>query len=184
MELNFSSAVEVKTNENIPAFLAPGNHIVTIMEVKKGESAQKKTPFVEISVQDKNLAKCSHVYYISEGSMPYTTRAILTLIEAAFDCTEEIALTKVTGLSTENIDMKLSSLLVGKEIAINIAGEEIMPTGEDKSKWIKSVFGGFTFARPVKDLGKLSTKVHIKAAASIEAASGITVGKAGDDLPW
>lgn len=184
MELNFSSAVEVKTNENIPAFLAPGNHIVTITEVKKGESSKKNTPFVEISVVDKNNAKCSHMYYLTEGTMPYTTRAILTLIEAALDCTEEVALTKVIGLSTENIDMKLSSLLVGKEIAINIAGEEVVPTEVDKSKWVKSVFGGFIFARPVKDISKLSTKIHIKTAAITDSTVGIITAKAGDDMPW
>ena len=57
-DFNFNEA-EVSKGKT---FLEPGNHEVTVTSVTKGLSAQKQTPFVEVTVTEKDGGTCAHQY--------------------------------------------------------------------------------------------------------------------------
>jgi hypothetical protein len=166
--MNFSfEEAEVSTGSS---YLEPGNHLVTITEVKKGESSQSKSTFIEVTVKDGDGSSCSHQYYLStdvgEGKQrsawSYTASSLLTLAMAANGYDEKTAKSNLTGINQDNIANKLSSILVGKRIAINLMGTWVNPTDTSKSPWVKTSFGSFLFAVPVDQIGKLSKKIYIK----------------------
>lgn len=175
MNLDFNQA---EISKLTGGYLEPGNHIVKVTEIKKGESTLKKTPFIAITVQDKDENKCTHDYYLStdikdgaeRSAWSITSSALLTLVCAVNNITEEVAKTKLTGISLENIDVKMSALLVGKEFAIHLDGKWVNPSDTSKKPWIKSNFGSFLFAVPVKDIAKLSKKQFIKGEPAAEVA--------------
>jgi len=160
MELNFDDAV-IATG-SVKNYLEVGNHLVKTTEVIKGESSQKKSPYVQITVADQSGKTCSQQYYINGGAWNISKSAILTLVAAAQNCDETTAKSKLAGLTGDNVDVKLASLLVGKTIGLTLNGEWVNPTDSSKASWVKSVFGSYLFAVPAADFEKLSKKSYIK----------------------
>ncbi len=160
-------------------YLEVGNHRVKVSEVKKGVSSKQATPFVEITVVGEGGETCSQQYYltttIKEGSKQsawqISAAAILTLVAAANNCDEATAKSKLAGMNGDNIDSKLSSLLVGKPLGLTISGVWVNPEDMDKKSWVKGVFGSYLFAVPVNDMSKLSTKKYIKGSADNRASN-------------
>lgn len=174
MELSFDNAEIAK---NTGGYLKPGNHIVKVTEIKKGESSQQHTPFIAITVEDADKNKCTNEYYLSttvkEGNQrsawSITSSALLTLVAAVSGLTEEAAKAKLTGISLSNIDVKMAALLVGKEFAIHLDGKWVNPTDTSKEPWIKANFGSYLFAVPAKDIEKLTKKTYIKGEPAAKA---------------
>lgn len=184
MELNFDGASISTGGGN---YLEVGNHKVKVTEVKKGNSSKQQTPFVQITVADEAGVTCSQDYYltttIKEGSKQsawqISAAAILTIVVAANSTDEAGAKAKLVGMNSDNIDVKLSSLLVGKTFAITLNGKWINPEDLEKKSWVKAEFGSYLFAVPVADMDKLSKKKYIKGSADNRASnSGVTTSSA------
>jgi hypothetical protein len=169
MELSFDGAEISKGS----LYLGTGIHTVKVKEVTKGESALKKTPYVEIVVEDSTGATCSQQYYLTTevkdggktSAWNISKSAILTLVMAATGFDEETAKSKLVGMNTTNIDTNLSTLLVGKLFAIKLNGKWVYPTDAAKQPWIKSEFGSYLFAVPANRIAELGTKIVIKGDA-------------------
>ena len=165
---DFNSA----TAESGSKYLEPGIHTVKVSEIKSGESSQKKTPYVEISIQDSTGASCSQQYYLSTNAGPsgksawdINKNAILQLVMAATGLDEVSAKGKMPQAKTpEELAAKLSTIIVGKTIAIHLRGEWINPTDASKKPWIKAEFGNYKFAVPADRIGELKhdSSKHIK----------------------
>lgn len=166
MELNFDDAAVTAGEGYTSKYMAVGNHKVKITEVVKGLSSQKQSPFVKITVENEAKETVSNDYYINGGAWNISKDNILTLVAAAQGVDEATAKTKLTGLTGDNIDAKLSSLLVGKQIGITISGEWINPTDTSKKSFVKGVFGrsgfGHLFAVPVSQFDTLNPKPYTK----------------------
>ena len=168
MELNFDGASISTGGGN---YLEVGNHKVKVSEVKKGNSSKQGTPFVQITVVDEDGSACAQDYYLTTEIKPgkkqsawqISAAAILTIVAAVLNCDEATAKTKLIGMNSDNIDVKLSSLLVGKPFAINLTGKWVNPTDMDKPSWVKSEFGSRLFAVPISRMSELSSKKYIKA---------------------
>jgi hypothetical protein len=186
MEFSFDNAAVSTGGSN---YLEPGVHLVTITDIKKGQSSQSHADFIEVIVADKDGGKASQQYYLGtevkegkqQSAWSITSSAILTLTCAAFGVDEATAKSKLAGMSLATIDLKLSSLLVGKQIALKLNGKWINPSDTSKKPWIKAEFAGFLFAVPVKDIAKLSTKVYIKGEPAAELATAVA---ADDSNPF
>lgn len=154
-------------------YLEPGIHNVKVTEVTKGVSTQQKSPYVRITVANEAGESCSQDYYLStevkEGKTTsawnISKSAILTIITAATGLDEATAKSKLVGINTENIDAKLSNILVGKPFAIKLNGKWIHPTDASKKPWVKAEFGSYLFAVPVNRTPELGTKIVIKGDA-------------------
>lgn len=160
MELSFDGAAISAGKEN--NYLEVGNHKVKVTKVEKGLSTQKQSPYVAITVTDESGKNCTQNYYLNGGAWNISKSAILTIIAAAGNCDEATAKSKLTGVTTDNIDSKLSSLLLMKQFAITLNGEWVNPSDASKSSWVKSTFGSYLFAVPTADFDKLSKKPYIK----------------------
>ena len=160
MELNFDDAVIASGSTS--NYLSVGNHKVKVTKVEKGLSSQKQSPYVEITVSDESGQTCAQKYYTNGGAWNISKSAILTLVAAAQSTDEATAKTKLTGITGDNIDSKLASLLMGKAFGIKLNGEWVNPTDTTKNSFVKSVFGTYLFAVPLADFDKLSKKDYIK----------------------
>ena len=174
MELSFDDAVIAEGK--VSNYLEPGNHKVVVAKIIKGESSQKKSPYIEITVADESGKTCAQQYYINGGAWNISKSAILTIVAAAQNITADEAKAKLTGLTGENIDVKLSGLLVGKKLAITLNGEWVHPTDTSKKSWIKSVFGSYLFAVPMADIAKLSKEPYIKGTENANGSPAQTSG--------
>ena len=153
-------------------YLEVGNHKVVFSQVTKGVSSQKKSPYVEITVQDENEKSCSQQYYLNGGAWNISRSHILTLVMAANSVDADGARSLLVGLNTENIDQKLSSLLIGRKIGITLNGEWVNPEDATKKSWKKAVFGNYKFAVPLSEFNTLSDKEYVKGAPDNRAANG------------
>jgi hypothetical protein len=182
MDFNFENAEIAKSTGG---YLEPGNHIVKVTEVKKGESSQQHTPFLAVTVEDKDKNKCVQEYYLNtevkegkqQSAFSISSSALLTLVCAANNLTAEAAKVKLTGISIGNIEAKFAGLLVGKEFAIHLDGKWVNPTDTSKKPWVKANFGSYLFAVPTKDIDKLSKKQYIKG----EPATATTLAEVDAD---
>ena len=154
-------------------YLEVGNHKVEISEVIKGKSSQKGSPYIQITVQNKDGQKCSQQYYLNGGAWNISKSAILTIVAAALGVDAENAKNSLQGLNTENIDQKLSSIIVGKKIGITLNGEWINPEDMTKKSWVKATFGSYKFAVPLSEFNTLSKKEYIKGQKDNRAANGV-----------
>ena len=144
------------TAESGSKYLEPGIHEVVVSEVKDGESSQKKTPYVEISVKDSTGASCSQQYYLNTVPGPsgvsawqISRNAILQLVMAATNSDEVSAKGKMPkAANATELASKLSAIIVGKKFAIQLNGKWVNPTDSSKKPWIKAEFGNYTFAVP------------------------------------
>ncbi len=166
MDLSFDDAAVTAGEGFTSKYMAVGNHKVRITEVVKGLSSQKQSPFVKITVENEAKETCSNDYYINGGAWNISKDNILTLVAAAQGVDEATAKAKLTGLTGDNIDTKLSTLLVGKQIGITISGEWVNPTDTTKKSFVKGVFGrsgfGHLFAVPVSQFDTLNQKPYTK----------------------
>jgi len=191
MELSFDDAVISTGNTN--NYLEVGNHKVKVTKVEKGLSSKAQSPYVEITVADERGYTCSQQYYlntkVSEGKKQsawnISSAAILTLVAAANNTDEAGAKSKLAGMTGENIDAKLASLLVGKAFGITLNGKWINPEDTAKNSWVKAEFGSYLFAVPADKMDKLSKKPYIKGedfsatrSASQDSPSGAIVAAA------
>lgn len=159
-------------NGNVNNYLAPGIHKVKVTEIKSGLSSQKQSPYIEFTVSDENNATCSQQYYLTttpgnsgKSAWDISKNAILQIVMAATNSDEATAKSKMpTANNQDELAAKLSSMLVGKQFAIHLAGEWVNPTDTSKKSWIKSVFGGYKFAVPTDRIGELkhNPEKHIK----------------------
>ena len=171
-ELSFDSVVVPEDKPQINRLTA-GNHKVKVSKVEKTTNATAGTPALDITVEDESKAFCTNRYQLSteekvgKDGKPYsswsiTSLAIIYLVEAACGVDEAGAKAKLAGLSTENLDVKLSSILVGKPFSINLKGEHKANSDVTKDSWIKVEFGGWRFARTIEEFDKLPKTVFIK----------------------
>ena len=171
-------------------YLDPGVHAVTISEVKNDLSSQKKTPYIEFSIQDKSGLSANHQYYLTTSAGPsgksafdISKNAILQLVMAGMNIDSDTAKTHLVGLATpEAMAQKLSSLLVGKQIAIHLSGKWINPSDTTKKPWLKAEFAGYKFVVPLAQIDELShnPEKHIKGAP----IAAETAGAVADAPAW
>lgn len=190
--LSFDNAV-IAEGKVGPSYLTVGNHKVKVTEVKKGNNPTKGTPCLDITVEDEVGAICTQRYTltatVAEGKQTsawaIASSAILMLVAAANKLDEAGAKTKLAGLSLDNIDTKLSSLLVGKMFSINLKGEHIPNKDVTKDSWIKVEFGGFKFADTLENFDKMPKTPYIKGIPVKGSSDTVgNTGKAVSDLPW
>ena len=145
-------------------YLEPGIHpSVMVSEITSGVSSQKQSPYVQITVQDSTGATCSNNYYLNTtpgksgiSAWQISKNAILQLVMAATNSDETTAKGKMPkAVDGTELATKLSTILVGKKFAIQLSGEWVTPNDPEKTSWIKSVFGNYTFAVPTADVNKL-----------------------------
>ncbi len=199
MELSLDniSLPEEKEGSKFPTKLKAGNHKVKVSKVEKVTNPTAGTPALEITVEDELGAVCTHRFQLNpvpkeagkESAWSITAKSLIYLIIATNNVDEAGAKAKMVGLSHDNIDTKISSLLIGKLFGINLKGEHMPNSDITKDSWIKVEFGGWHFARPIAEFDKLPKSVYIKGipvkgTASNNANGGITTVKEGDDLPW
>ena len=175
------------TVESGNKYLEPGIHEVMVSEIKSGESSQKKTPYVEITVKDSTGAACSQQYYLSTtpGASGITAwqisrNAILQIVMAATNSDEVTAKSKMPkAANAEELATKLSSILVGKKFAIQLSGKWVNPTDLSKRPWIKAEFGNYTFATT---LDKKST-LRYDSNKNIKGSPAPTAQELSNDIP-
>ena len=193
-ELSFEQTVIPEDKPQISRLTA-GRHKVKVTKVEKATNATAGTPALDITVEDENGAFCTNRFQLSvevkEGkttsAWAITSLAILYLVQAANKVDEAGAKAKLAGLSHDNIDTKLSSLLIGKPFAINLSGEHVPNSDVTKDSWIKVKFAGWHFARPIDEFDKLPATPRITGIAvkgTMNTNSGISTSKEGGDLPW
>lgn len=193
-ELSFDDVVIPEDKPQAAPRLTAGNHKVKVTKVEKATNTTAGTPALDITVEDESGAFCTHRFQLNnvkaEGketsAWTITSLAILYLVQATSKTDEAGAKAKLAGLSLDNIDTKLSSLLVGKMFAINLKGEHIPNKDVTKDSWIKVEFGGWHFARPIEDFDKLPKTPYIKGIPiKGNSFTGVeNVPKQKDDLPW
>lgn len=156
-ELSFEDA-KGKADEYVSKYLSPGINVpVKVKEIKQGLSAQKQSPYVEITIEDATGKTCSQQYYLNttvkEGgktsAWAISRDAILQLIVAITGTDEATAKTRLVGITTENIAVKLSAFMIGKPFAIVLGGKWVTPTDPQKKSWVKAEFGTGNFATTV-----------------------------------
>jgi len=160
--LDFSDAKVSEGNNN--KYLEPGVYLVKVTEVSNGKSNNKQSPFVRITVENTEGKTCTEDMYLNGGAFPITKNSITTLVMAANDLTEDLAKAKLTGMTTDNIADKLAPVLVGKTLAIHIAGKWVNPIDTEKKPFIKGIFGNYKFAVPANRINELKhdPNKHIK----------------------
>lgn len=195
MEFNFNE-VNVENARN--QYLAPGNYVVKTTEVKSGLSAQKQSPYIEITVADATGATASNQYYLNtekkEGSdksaFDISGPALIKLVAAAnnldiyagTDAEKDITKNKAKALlgsitSPEALATKLSTLLVGKQVALHLDGKYVNPTDTSKKSWVKAEFGGGNFVTIPSKLNTLNPNTKIKGTAlNTGTDSAVTTG--------
>ncbi len=197
-ELSFDNVVvpEDKPQTVYAKKLTAGRHKVKVTKVEKASNASAGTPCLDITVEDETGAVCTHRFQLNtvvgEGkttsAWAITSLAILYLVQATNKVDEVGAKAKLAGMTMDNIDTKLSSLLIGKMFAISLKGEHIPNSDVTKDSWIKVEFSGWHFARPLDEFEKLSEKPYIKGIpvkGTHDANGGIaTVKTDKTDLPW
>ncbi len=179
MELNFDfNNTVVETFES--KYLTPGNHTVKVSEVKSGVSSQKQSPYLEVEIVDQKGLTCSQQFYLTtvagpsgKSAMDITSANLVILVAAATgadittDDGKTAAKTKIGNVtSIEDLVKKISTLTVGKSIAIHLDGKIINPTDTTKKDWVKAEFGTGVFAVPVANIGKLKQEPKIKGTYS------------------
>ena len=180
---DFNKAV-VETFES--KYLTPGNHSVKVSEVKSGVSSLKQSPYIEITVQDQKGLTCSQQFYLTttagpsgKSAMDITSANLVILVAAAIvaDVTTEdgknAAKAKIGNVtSIDALVKQITTLTVGKNIAIHLNGKIINPTDTTKKDWIKAEFATGVFAVPVASIGKLKADVKIKGEYSTPNTNG------------
>lgn len=186
MELNFDDAAVTAGEGFKNTYIGVGNHKVKITEVTKGLSTQKQSPFVKITVANEAGETCENSYYLNGGAWNISKDNILTLVAAAQGVDEATAKSKLVGLTGDNIDAKLSSLLIGKQIGLTVSGEWINPTDTTKKSFVKGVFGrsgfGHLFAVPVSQFDTLNPKPYTK-GEDMSVKGGTTAASADVSKP-
>ncbi len=196
-ELSFDNTIvpEDKPQTVYATKLIAGRHKVKVSKVEKGVNPTAGTAALDITVEDETGAICTHRFQlntaIAEGkttsAWAITSLAIVYLVQAACKVDEAGAKAKLAGMTLDNIDVKLSSLLVGKLFAITLKGEHIPNSDPSKDSWIKVEFGGWHFARPIEEFDKLSEKPYIKGIpvkGAMNQNQGISTVKADGEIPW
>lgn len=128
-------------------YMEPGVEVVKLTLVTSGESTQKKSPYVELTFENENKQTVSKQYYLNEGkAFEISAQTFFKFIAAAYklDLNNETEKATVKGklgniTSKEELATKLSTILVGKPIAMVIKGEWVNPTDAAKKPYIKSV---------------------------------------------
>ena len=137
--------------------LQPGIHNVKIESITNGLSQNTQAPFLAFTVVDSNNAKLNNRYYlntvIGEGNQKsawdISRNAILAIVSACLNLTEAEAKTKMPqAKSAEELALKLSALIVGKEMKLKVIGEEKLTSSG--SKYVNSSFGKGVFAESIK----------------------------------
>lgn len=137
--------------------LQPGIHNVKIESITNGLSQNTQAPFLEFTVVDSNNAKLSNRYYlntvIGEGkkksAWDINKNAILAMISACLNLTATEAKAKMLhAKSAEDLALKLSALIVGKEMKLKVVGEEKLTSSG--SKYVNSSFGKGVVVESVK----------------------------------
>jgi hypothetical protein len=175
------------TAESGSKYLEPGIHEVMVSEIKSGESSQKKTPYVEITVKDSTGASCSQQYYLSTvpgasgiSAWQISRNAILQLVMAATNSDEITAKGKMPkAANAEELATKLSTMLVGKKFAIQLNGKWVNPTDTAKKPWVKAEFGNYTFA---VSLDKKHT-LRFDSSKNIKGSAAPSATELANDIP-
>lgn len=183
MNLSFDDA-KIETGS---MYMEPGNYVVKVIEIKNGLSTQKSSPYVEFTVNNSEGKICTHQYYLntevregaSKSAWDISKNAILQVVTAALGLEEEEAKTKMPkATSPEDLAVKLSALIIGKEFGLRLTGKWVNPSDVTKKPWIKAEFGSGKFAVSKNKVGELtpfdSTK-HIKGSPAPIPTNGTTV---------
>lgn len=128
-------------------YMEPGVEVVKLTMVTSGESSQKKSPYIGLTFENEAKQTVSKEYYLNEGkAFEITAQTLFKYIAAAYklDLNNETEKATVKGklgniTSKEELATKLSTVLVGKPIAMVIKGEWVNPTDTAKKPYVKSV---------------------------------------------
>ena len=173
--------------DNGGSYLRPGIYDVVVKEVKSGESSQKGTPYIEMTVEDKDGKTCTHVCYTSttkqegkQNSAWDISKNILLTFATAVTGSEESARELFKGASDyKTLAAKMNSTLTGKKLRISLKGKWINPTDVSKPSWIKAEFGNGKFAEPISTnptgLKTQGTKGEPRPSTTTEVVNGAAV---------
>lgn len=195
LNFDFSTVTETDINrgETNIARLEPGKHIVKVTEVKTGLSTQKQTPYVEISIADKDNKITSDTFYLSttvkEGSIKsafdISKVSLVAMVSAANGWDLEKSKTILTGCSSiEQLALKLSTALVGKPFAIRLTGEWVYPTDSSKQAWVKTKFASGKFCTTKDKLSDLAEVTPDNYKGKINNANTEEVKKTTSNVEW
>ena len=158
-------------------YLSPGNNVVTFTEITSGLSSQKQSPYVKITVTGDKGMTCSTDFYLNEGAFNISANTFFKYIAYANGLDLATDEGKIKGMlagvtSPEQLSNKLSSLLVGKSLAMIIKGEWVNPSDLEKKSWVKSVLSNLVTKS--SDVSKLSYDAvkHTKGNMDIRKANG------------
>lgn len=173
--------------DNGGSYLRPGIHDVIVREVKSGESSQKGTPFIEMTIEDSLGKTCSHICYTSttkaEGKQSSAwdiSKNILLTFATAVTGSEENARELFKGATDyKTLATKMNSTLTGKKLRISLKGKWINPTDVSKPSWIKAEFGNGKFAEPISTtpttLKVQGTKGESRPSTTTEVSDGAAI---------
>lgn len=155
MEQDSNFSFDEASTESRTLVLKPGVHEVKTESVVKGNVGDSE--FIEIKVVDKTDSVLIQRFFLNTKVSPGKTKSawsissssLLQIIKAANNFeTDDEAKSKIAGFkNAEELATKLSYLIVGKSFRLKVNGKETEYQGK---RFIKSLFGSFTFAESLK----------------------------------
>lgn len=165
--MNFDN-VEVKGGYEAK-YIKPGVEVLKFTSITSG-AALSGTPFVEITAEDKAGLALSTRFYFAEGkNMEISVQTLYAFIAATngYDLSNDADKTKVKatiGNFADYADLakKLSTVLVGKSLAMVVKGEYITNKDVTKDSWVKAVMSSTVTKADKADTLKYDAAKHIK----------------------
>lgn len=159
-------------------YLDPGVHIVKFSGIKAEKRGANNTPFMDIEVTDEAGATATHSYCLKTAAGPsgisafsITKEAIVRMIMAVYGLDPDSAGERIgKPKSLDALVQQLSSLLIGKPVAILLGGKHILNSDPSKGTWVKAQFASYTFVVAVKDKDMLRFSDKLITGEKIAAA--------------
>ncbi len=150
-------------------YIKPGVEVLKFTSITSGESS-KGTPFVEITAEDKTGLVLSTKFYFAEGkNMEISVQTLYAFIAATngYDLSNDADKTKVKAIIGNFADYtdlakKLSTVLVGKSLAMVVKGEWVTNKDVTKDSWVKAVMSSTVTKADKADTLKYDATKHIK----------------------
>lgn len=188
--MNFSD-IEVKAGFE-SKYMEPSVQVVKFSEIKAGLSAQKQTPFIEITAENNTGLTCTTQFYFAEGkNKEISAQAVFTYVAITngLDISQDADKDKVKSLigdfdSYDALASKLATLMIGKPFSMVIKGEVVTPTDASKKQWTKGVLS--TIVNTVANASKLTfnPEKHIKGTIVSTPTSSSAPEVVVDNSKW
>ena len=204
-----AAGYEVKEGSGKPGkSIKPGIHQAIIVDVKYGESSQKKTPFIEFTHETAPVEglkdesgkvigqRARTTMYISDKSWDikdamWCVKARLTLMATKLGVLEEF--NKIEGDSAEEFVNKLVPLFKGKKARWVFGGEErsFKNDKDETINFVQPFLNTFGFVENLTDVPanedtklKFDANKHIKKAEVADSVESDSAAPTADDNPW